>query len=113
MSTATATGPPARSNRIPSLDATRGLVMAAMIYVNDVGEAPADIVPAWMRHFPPDGNGMTFVDLVFPAFLFVAGLSIPVALRPRLARAGAVPNVLLHVLTRVLSLFVIGVLMVN
>jgi predicted acyltransferase len=87
--------------------------MAAMIYVNDVAGAPASVVPAWMRHFPADGNGMTFVDLVFPAFLFVAGLSIPVALGPRLARAGAAPNVLLHVATRTLSLLVLGVLMVN
>src|SRR3954470_17795770 len=110
---ATATGATARSNRVPSLDAARGLVMAAMIYVNDVAGAPANIVPAWMKHFPADGNGLTVVDLVFPAFLFVAGLSIPVALGPRLARAGAVPNVVLHVLTRTLSLLFLGVFMVN
>jgi heparan-alpha-glucosaminide N-acetyltransferase len=105
------TGPAA--NRVPSLDAVRGLVMAAMIYVNDVAGAAGDVVPAWMKHFPDDGNGLTFVDVVFPAFLFVAGLSIPVALGPRLGRAGAGPNVLLHVATRTLSLLALGVLMVK
>src|SRR3954471_19374484 len=109
---AAATTRPA-DHRVPPLAAARGLVMAAMIYVNDVAGAAGDVVPAWMKHFPEDGNGLTFVDLVFPAFLFVAGLSIPVALGPRLGRAGAVPNVLLHVLTRTLSLLFLGVFMVN
>src|SRR5438874_807757 len=104
-----ATGP---SARVTSIDATRGLVMAAMIFVNDIAGVSEAIVPRWMRHFPSDGNGMTFVDLVFPAFLFVAGMSVPLALGPRLARE-SVGTVLLHVVGRTLSLLLLGVLMVN
>src|ERR1035441_3184527 len=68
--------------RITSLDALRGLVMFTMIYVNDLAGA-GKIVPDWMVHFSDrhrGGSGMTFVDLVFPAFLFIVGMSVPMAL---------------------------------
>lgn len=69
---ATSVSAPA-SSRIASIDAVRGLVMFTMIFVNDIAGVSDKIVPAWMRHYHgPDG--MTFVDLVFPAFLFIVGL---------------------------------------
>src|SRR6185436_11100232 len=70
--TATVVAPPGSSNRILSLDALRGFVMFTMIYVNDIAGAPDNIVPPWMKHFHGK-SGMTFVDLVFPAFLFIVG----------------------------------------
>ena len=54
--------------------------MFTMIFVNDLAGVSPNTVPWWMRHFPGNGNGMTFVDLVFPAFLFLVGMSIPSAL---------------------------------
>ena len=62
--------------RVTSIDALRGLVMFTMIFVNDLAGVSHQVVPWWMRHFKADGNGMTFVDLVFPAFLFIVGMSI-------------------------------------
>ena len=56
---------------------------------------------------------MTFVDLVFPGFLFIVGMSIPFALGPRLARGEALWKIVWHVLTRTLALLAIGILMVN
>jgi predicted acyltransferase len=100
-------------SRVRSIDALRGLVMFTMIFVNDLAGASPQIVPWWMRHYPPGANGMTFVDLVFPAFLFIVGMSIPVALGARLGRGEPPMRTLWHVLTRALSLLVIGVLMVN
>jgi predicted acyltransferase len=102
-----------RQDRIASIDALRGLVMFAMIFVNDIAGVSREVVPGWMRHFPEDGNGMTFVDLVFPAFLFIVGMSVPFALGPRLDRGEPVGRVLLHVLTRTLALLAVGILMVN
>jgi predicted acyltransferase len=100
------------SSRIPSIDATRGLVMFTMIYVNDIAGASAAIVPSWMRHYQgPDG--MTFVDLVFPAFLFIVGMSIPLALGSRIARGESPAKCLGHILARTLALLFIGVMMVN
>lgn len=104
--------PSSPSARIRSIDALRGLVMFTMIFVNDIAGAPHEVVPAWMRHYQGK-NGMTFVDLVFPAFLFIVGLSIPHALGRRLERGESVLKILVHVLTRVLSLLSIGILMVH
>lgn len=98
--------------RIVSVDALRGLVVFAMIYVNDIAGAPREVVPAWMGHYS-GRSGMTFVDLVFPAFLFIVGMSIPLALGSRLGRGEPVWKCLLHVVTRTVSLLFVGVLMVN
>jgi heparan-alpha-glucosaminide N-acetyltransferase len=98
--------------RITSIDALRGLVIFTMIYVNDIAGADSRIVPAWMRHFQ-GRSGMTFVDLVFPAFLFVMGMSVPIALTARLARGEPLWKCLLHVVLRTLSLLVIGIMIVN
>lgn len=98
--------------RVVSVDVIRGLTILAMIFVNDIAGVPD--TPAWLRHIqPPLADGMTVVDLVFPAFLFIVGLSIPLALRSRQATGETTGGTVLHVLTRSLSLLVIGVLMVN
>jgi heparan-alpha-glucosaminide N-acetyltransferase len=101
---------PAR--RTTSIDALRGLVIFTMIYVNDIAGVSSRIVPAWMRHFH-GRSGMTFVDLVFPAFLFILGMSVPFALGSRLARGEPLWKCLLHVIVRTLSLLFIGILIVN
>ena len=102
----------ARSPRVVSVDALRGFVMFTMIFVNDLAGAPEKIVPAWMKHFHGK-SGMTFVDLVFPAFLFLTGMSIPFALGGRMAKGEARWKILGHVIVRTLSLLLIGVMMVN
>ncbi len=86
--------------------------MFAMIFVNDIAGVSDSIVPPWMKHFRGP-NGMTFVDLVFPAFLFIVGMSIPLALRARAARGEPALKTLGHVLVRTLSLLFVGILMVN
>src|SRR5512136_2578916 len=76
---------PAVPSRVTSIDALRGLVVFTMIFVNDLAGASDTIVPAWMKHFH-GRSGMTFVDLVFPSFLFIVGMSLPLALGPRLRK---------------------------
>ncbi len=109
--------PATLSQRIVSVDALRGFVMFTMIFVNDLAGADKSITPDWMVHFSDrhKGNvsGMTFVDLVFPAFLFIVGMSIPIALGGRLAKREPAWKLLLHVLVRTVSLLAIGILMVN
>src|SRR2546423_890475 len=97
------------SARVESLDALRGLVMFVMIVVNDVGGLPH--VPSWLKHYRGH-SGMTFVDLVFPAFLFVVGMSIPLALAARLQRE-PISKTLIHILVRTVALLAIGIMMVN
>jgi heparan-alpha-glucosaminide N-acetyltransferase len=98
--------------RISSLDTLRGLTILVMIFVNDL--AGVNGAPAWMKHIsPPDADGMTFVDVVFPAFLFIVGTSIPFAIGRRLDRGESHWRVWQHILIRTLGLLVIGVFMVN
>ena len=108
----TTTESPSGHARVTSIDALRGFVMFTMIFVNDIAGVSPKIVPAWMRHFK-GRSGMTFVDMVFPAFLFIVGMSIPFALGGRL-RAG-VPwwKTIVHVAGRSVALLAIGILMVN
>ena len=115
MSTDSAKGA-AQTFRITSIDALRGFVMFTMIFVNDLAGAPKKIVPDWMVHFSDrhkHGSGMTFVDLVFPAFLFIVGMSIPFALGSRIKKGEAVWKTFGHVAIRTLSLLFIGILMVH
>ena len=44
------------------------------------------------------GSGMTFVDLVFPGFLFIVGMSIPFALRGHLNKGEAIWKTCGHVI---------------
>ena len=101
----------AKSARVISVDVLRGIVMFTMVFVNDAYGAHR--LPWWMKHFKEDGNGMTFVDVVFPAFLFIVGLSIPVAIENRRAKGDSWLRIYGHAILRTLSLLAIGVLMVN
>ncbi len=90
--------------------------MFTMIFVNDLAGAPKKVVPDWMVHFSDrhkHGSGMTFVDLVFPAFLFLAGMSIPFALGGRSQRSEPFWKIYGHVAVRTIALLAIGILMVN
>ncbi len=98
--------------RTLSVEALRGFVMLTMLFVNDVGGVHG--LPWWMKHFDETGNnGMTFVDWVFGGFLFVVGVSIPLAFANRLKRNEPAWKLGLHILTRTCGLLLLGVLMVN
>jgi hypothetical protein len=60
------------ANRLVSLDVFRGMVIAGMILVTDPGTYSYVYSP--LRH--AEWMGATATDIIFPAFLFMAGLSI-------------------------------------
>ena len=99
------------SMRISSIDTLRGLTILGMIFVNDLWVI--DDTPWWLKHFPGEKDGMTFSDVIFPAFLFIVGMVIPAALTKRLQRGETTGKILAHILKRWLSLLIIGVFMVN
>ena len=104
--------PTAPPQHVVSIDILRGLTILLMIFVNDIAGVAG--TPSWLKHFEPfDGNGMTLVDVVFPAFLFIVGLALPLAFRNRERRGEKTGSMLRHVLTRTMSLLIIGVLMAN
>lgn len=102
---------PGQPARLESLDAFRGLVIVTMTLVNYLAGVKG--LPAWMYHVPPDQEGYTIVDLVFPGFLFIVGVAIPLALHRRLTRGDSVLTLLGHVYVRSAALLFIGVIMVN
>jgi len=72
--------PAASSQRLVSLDAFRGLTIAAMILVNNPG--------SWGDIYAPlahaDWHGWTPTDLIFPFFLFIVGVSMTFSFAKRL-----------------------------
>ena len=75
-------------NREPSLDALRGIAILGMVLSGSI--AFGGVLPAWMYHaqvppplhqFDPSLPGITWVDLVFPFFLFSMGAAFPLSLR--------------------------------
>jgi predicted acyltransferase len=77
-------------NRESGLDALRGFAILTMVLS---GIIPYRVLPSWMYHaqlpppehvFNPGVPGITWVDLVFPFFLFALGAAIPFALNRRL-----------------------------
>lgn len=104
--------PQAERSRLHSLDVLRGLVIFLMIFVNDAAGAPH--TPAWLKHFHPyDADGMTIADIVFPAFLFMVGTSIPLSVDARRRRGAGAFSIAGHALARTLGLLLLGVTMVN
>ena len=70
-------------------------------------------IPAWAKHMPAKADGYTFVDVVFPAFLFIVGVALPLALHKRVALGESVPPLLKRIFVRSASLIFVGVIMVN
>jgi len=99
------------SRRLLSVDLARGLDVLLMLFVNEMAGVTG--TPAFLRHVAPDVDGMTLTDVVFPAFLFITGMSIPLAIGARLRAGDARIRIVRHVVLRSASLIVIGVLMVN
>ena len=56
------------AHRVLSIDIFRGLTMAAMIFVNALAGVRG--LPWWTYHAPAQVDVMTYVDMVFPFFLF-------------------------------------------
>ena len=73
-----------RAPRVASIDIFRGLTMMLMIFVNELAEVHG--LPWWNYHAPARVDVMTYVDVVFPLFLFIVGLSLPLSIDQRLKK---------------------------
>jgi predicted acyltransferase len=104
--TTTAAAPAAATHRLVSLDVMRGLTIAGMILVTDPGTYSAVYPPllhaAW--------QGATLTDMIFPAFLFMVGVSIVFSTEARLCRGARRTQLVAHILRRTVFLIVLGLL---
>jgi predicted acyltransferase len=96
------------TRRWVSLDVARGITIAFMILVNNGGSGKYSY--SQLEHSA--WNGWTLTDLVFPSFLFIAGISIVFSNAARLARGESKTALRLHVIRRAVILFLLG-LVVN
>jgi predicted acyltransferase len=90
--------------RIASLDAFRGFAIASMVLVNNPGDwnhvhAPL-LHAAW--------NGWTFTDLVFPFFLFIAGVSMAISVGRRYGEGAGKARLLAGIARRAAVIFLVG-----
>ena len=92
------------TSRLVSLDVFRGLTIAGMILVNNPGTWSAVYWP--LTH--ADWHGWTPTDLIFPFFLFAVGVSIALALAPRLERDEPRGRLLLRIVSRSVILVALG-----
>jgi heparan-alpha-glucosaminide N-acetyltransferase len=98
-------------SRVASIDIFRGLTILVMIFVNDLAGVKG--LPWWTYHLPGNVNGMTYVDMVFPFFLFIVGISMPLAVRHRLSKNGSIASLWRHIIARSFALVVLGVALAN
>ena len=99
------------TTRLASIDIFRGLTMLVMIFVNDLSSVHG--LPWWTYHAPSKADVLTYVDMVFPFFLFIIGLSIPIAIRQRLKKNPSILALWMHILVRSVSLIVLGLILAN
>ena len=97
--------------RLVAIDALRAGVMVLMIFVNDLWTLTG--IPSWLEHAPADANYMGLADVVFPAFLFIVGLSVPYAVQSRRKKGDQNLQLLFHICSRTLALLVMGFFHVN
>jgi predicted acyltransferase len=97
--------------RLASIDVFRALTMFLMIFVNDLWTLRD--IPEWLEHVPAEVDGLGLADVVFPMFLFIVGLSIPLAINHRLAKGDSKSTILKHTLLRSFALLAMGVFHVN
>jgi len=91
-------------NRIRSIDAFRAVTMFLMIFVNDLDGVPG--TPEWLKHAGVNDDALGLADTIFPAFLFIVGLSIPYAFQHRLKKEDS--KIPMRIITRSFALVFIG-----
>jgi len=95
------------SKRLTSLDVFRGLAIASMILVNNPG--------SWQHVYPPllhaEWHGFTPTDLIFPAFLFIAGVAMAFSFAKYTKGLRPDPRAYWRVARRCVVLFLLGLLL--
>lgn len=98
---------PALGGRLHSLDVFRGLTIAGMVLVNNAGSWTAVYEP--LEHSPWDG--WTPTDLIFPFFVFIVGIAIPLAFEKRKTAGGERRVPYLKIFRRTAVIFALGLLL--
>lgn len=102
---------PKISNRIAAIDILRAITMVLMIFVNDLGSVKD--APQWLRHVERGVDGMGLADVIYPAFIFIVGMSLYFAMLNRKKQGDTPGKLLIHVAERTIALLIMGLFLVN
>lgn len=111
-----AMGAPSASQRLLSLDVLRGFDMFWISGGDGLLAALAKLTGwAWLAWLGTQlthvaWEGFRFYDLIFPLFLFISGVTLPMAIRRRMERGESRRVIFLRLLRRALVLVVLGIL---
>jgi len=97
--------------RVLSIDVFRGITIVLMIFVNHIFDLRMKNIPQWLKHMP--ALGITMSDIIFPAFLFIVGMAIPLALDRRIDRGDTWYQLIWRVVSRAVSILIAGFYWVN
>jgi len=97
--------------RLASVDILRALTMLLMIFVNDLWTLKG--IPDWLEHVSAKADGLGFADTIFPAFLFITGMSVPLAIQQRQKKGDSTGQIFWHIGKRFLALIIMGLWLVN
>ena len=107
------------SQRLYSLDALRGFDMFWIIGAEEIFHKMAEITksPFWntlsVQFNHPAWHGFAFYDLIFPLFLFLAGVATPYSVGKQLEKGISRKSLLFRVIKRGLILVLLGVIYNN
>ena len=94
--------PGPKKERLLCLDVLRGLTMMGMIMVDSMGDFDYVIWPLNETNW----DGLSTADCIFPSFLFIMGLAVPLALKREDRFKG---NTWYRIVKRFALMFLIGV----
>lgn len=107
------------SQRLYSLDALRGFDMLWIaggdeLFHHIAGATHSPFWEAIANQFThPAWNGFHAYDLIFPLFLFIAGVATPFSIASRLKKGQTKEQVLMHIIKRGLILVLLGIIYNN
>ena len=94
------------NDRLVSLDVFRGMTIAGMTLVNNPG--------TWSDIYGPlkhaEWHGITPTDYIFPFFLFIVGVAIPISFRARSHEADSSGKLYRKIVIRAAKIFALGIL---
>ena len=107
------------NNRLVSLDVLRGFDMFWIIGADDIVHGMAKMTKtSFWENFSsqlshPQWNGFTMYDLIFPLFIFLAGVSTPFSIGKALEEGNSKEKLLIRVFQRGIILIILGIIYNN
>ena len=99
-----------QSHRFQSIDIMKGIIVLLMLFVNNIFLPD---LPPWLSNNEQLNNSWSIAGWVFPAFLFMAGMTIPFAIQKKINNGFTSYDISRQIFGKSIILLTIGVMMVN